>query len=334
MTKTVLLTGVTGFIAKRIALDLLNAGHNVRGSLRNVARSEEVRDALRPHLTSPAALNQLSFIELDLTKDDGWTDAMAGVDVVMHTASPFPMASPKDENDLIRPAIDGTLRALRAAQSAGVTRVILTSSVAAIEAKDKTDPLGPEDWSDPDHPIATAYYKSKTLAERAAWDFVADHPEMQLTTINPALVLGAPLDQNYGTSLALIERVMGGKDPAVPSLGFGIVDVADISAMHIASMDKPVSIGNRYIGSSGSMTMPDMAAYLANAYPDRKISTRVAPKWLLRVLGIFDPSVRTILPQLGRRPKFDAQTTERDLGISFTSVNTAIDRAAAAVARA
>ena len=150
-------------------------------------------------------------------------------------------------------------------QAAGVTRVILTSSVVAIEATDKPGAHTPEDWSDLSHPKASPYYKSKTLAERAAWDFVDQHPEMQLTTVNPALVLGAPLDRHYGTSLSLMERMMSGKDPALPDMGFGIVDVADISAMHIAAMDQPQTAGHRYIGSAGSMTMPQIGKHLAKA---------------------------------------------------------------------
>jgi dihydroflavonol-4-reductase len=137
MPKLVVLTGITGFIAKRIALDLLEAGYAVRGSLRSAGRADEVRNALRPRLSDPAALDQLSFVELDLGRDDGWAEAMEGADALFHTASPFPMAQPKDENEIIKPAVDGTLRALRAAQSAGVTRVVLTSSVVAIEAKAK-----------------------------------------------------------------------------------------------------------------------------------------------------------------------------------------------------
>jgi dihydroflavonol-4-reductase len=148
-------------------------------------------------------------VELDLGRDDGWAEAMEGADALFHTASPFPMAQPKDENEIIKPAVDGTLRALRAAQSAGVTRVVLTSSVVAIEAKAKSGAFTEEDWSDTAHPKSSAYYKSKTLAERAAWDFVAEHPEMQLTTINPALVLGEPMDGSYGTSLELIETHPG-----------------------------------------------------------------------------------------------------------------------------
>ena len=334
MTKTVLLTGVTGFIAKRIALDLLNAGHSVRGSLRSTSRADEVREAVRPHLTDASALDRLSFVELDLTKDDGWTEAARGCDVLMHTASPFPSASPKDENDIIRPAVDGTLRALRAAQAAGVTRVILTSSVVAIEANDKPNPQTPANWTDLDNPRATTYYKSKTLAEKAAWNLAAEHPEMQLTTINPSLVLGTPLDRHYGTSLSLIERMMAGKDPAMPDLGFAVVDVADISAMHIAAMDRPATAGQRYIGAAGSLTMVEIARHLAARYPDRKIATRQAPAWLLRILSLFDPSVKTILPQLGHKPVFDTSATTRDLGMTFVPHDTAIDRAAAAIANA
>jgi dihydroflavonol-4-reductase len=332
MPKTVLLTGVTGFIAKRIALDLLEAGHTVRGSLRSTTRADEVRDAIRPLLSDPSALDRLSFVELDLTKDTGWTEAMQGVDVLMHTASPFPMSSPKNPDDIIRPAVDGTLRALRAAQAAGVTRVILTSSVVAIEANVKPNPQTPANWTDPDHPRASTYYKSKTLAEKAAWDFVAKHPEMQMTTIHPALVLGTPLDRHYGTSLALIERIMGGKDPALPQLGFAVVDVEDISAMHIAAMDRPESAGKRYIGAAASFSMPEIGRHLAKVYPDRKIPTRQAPGWLLKVLSLFDPSVKTILPQIGHMPVFDTSATTRDLGVSFVPGETAIERAASAVA--
>lgn len=329
--KRVLLTGVTGFIAKRIALDLLNAGHHVTGTLRNARRANEVRDALRPHLSQSDRLEALDFVTLDLTEDAGWTEAAQGMDVLMHTASPFPGSNPKNENELIRPAVDGTLRALRAAQAAKVTRVILTSSVVAIEAKDKAGAFTPADWSDPDHPKSSPYYKSKTLAERAAWDFVEAHPAMQLTTINPALVLGTPLDRHYGTSLSLIERLLSGTDPALPDMGFGIVDVADISAMHLAAMERPHSVGKRYIGSAGSLSMPQIARHLADRYPGQKITTRTAPNWLLRLLALVDPQVRGILPNVGITPRFDTTATTRDLGIDFIPVTDAIDAAAEAV---
>lgn len=331
MPKTVVLTGITGFIAKRLAFDLLEAGHDVRGTLRSAGRADEVRAALAPRLSDAGALERLSFFEADLGRDEGWAQAMEGADVLMHTASPFPLASPKDENELIRPAVEGTLRALRAAQTAGVTRVILTSSVAAIEAKDKSGAFTEADWSDPGHPKSSAYYKSKTLAERAAWDFAAEHPEMQLSTINPALVLGAPMDGRFGTSLEVLERVLGGKDPMLPDIGFGVVDVADISAMHIAAMDRPETAGQRFIGAAGSMSLPEIARHLAERHPDRKITTRIAPRIVLRLLSVVDPSIRTVLPAVGKTPMLDNSRAREVLGIDFVPPHIAIDRAADAV---
>jgi dihydroflavonol-4-reductase len=333
MPQTVLLTGITGFIAKRIARDLLEAGHSVRGSLRSLERADEVRAAVAPHLSDPAALDRLSFVELDLTRDAGWPEAMAGAGALIHTASPFPLMQPKDEDEIIRPAVDGTLRALRAAQAAGVTRVVLTSSVVAIEANPKVGRavLTEADWTDPHHPRATAYYRSKTLAERAAWDFVAAHPEMRLTTINPALVLGAPLDAKFGTSLQLMERIMGGKDPMQPDIGFGVVDVADVSAMHVRALERPETAGRRYIASGESVTLPEIARHLKTRYPDRRIATRVAPGFVLRALSLVDPSIRTVLPALGILPRFDNARARDDLGIDFTDWRTAVDRAAEAV---
>jgi dihydroflavonol-4-reductase len=333
MPQTVLLTGVTGFIAKRIALDLLDAGHTVRGTLRDRARASEVQDALRPRLADPAMLDRLSFVELDLTRDDGWTEAVAGVDALIHTASPFPMVQPKNDDDLIRPAVEGSLRALRAAQAAAVSRVVMTSSVVAIEANGKTgrETLTESDWSDPTHPRATAYYKSKTLAERAAWKFVQNHADMALTTINPGLVLGTPLDGHFGTSLQVIERILSGKDPMQPDVGFGVVDVADVSAMHVRALERPDTAGKRYIASAGSATMPEIARHLARRHPDRRIATRVAPRFVLRALALFDPAIRTILPSIGVLPQFDNARARTDLGISFTDWRVAAERAADAV---
>jgi hypothetical protein len=181
-------------------------------------------------------------------------------------------------------------------------------------AKAKSGAFTEDDWSDTAHPKSSAYYKSKTLAERAAWDFVAEHPDMQLTTINPALVLGEPMDGSYGTSLELIERILGGKDPMMPDIGFGVVDVADISAMHIAALEKPESIGHRFIGSNGTMTMPRIAQHLAARHPDRKIATRIAPKFLLRILSLFDPSHPDGPSRCGRRAAFRQFAREGDLG--------------------
>lgn len=305
MTK-VLVTGATGYIAKHIVLQLLQAGYQVCGSVRSLARVQEVMDAVRPHLEPTFELDQhLSFVELDLTVDAGWDDAMRGIDVLLHTASPFPMSPPKQEDDLIRPAVDGTLRALKAAQSAGIRRVVLTSSTASVIYR----PLPPQGemfdeshWTDVDYPTCSPYAKSKTLAEQAAWDFVDNHaPEMQLTTINPGFVLGPPLDDNFGTSMKTIMRLLSGKDPALPQVGFASVDVADVAAAHVGAIDNLETHGCRILVVERFMWFADIAHAIGNAFPDRKIVTRLAPNWLIRFLGLFDQQIRTISPLLGQK---------------------------------
>ncbi len=332
-TQTVLVTGSSGFIAKHIVLRLLNEGYNVVGSVRNLARGDEVVAAVSPHLKSPKTLGKcLRFVELDLTRDDGWDDAMTGVDILMHTASPFPMAQPDNEMDLIGPAVDGAKRALAAAQKAGIKRVVLTSSVASVayghgpNAKANFDHT---DWSNVDGPHMIPYTKSKTLAERAAWDFVRDTaPEMQLTTVNPVLVLGPPLDGHYGTSLQLIERLLSGKDPMLPRFGFSVIDVRDIAEIHVAALSKPETIGERLIGSNGFMWFVELAEIIKSAYPERKVVTRQAPNFLLRILAIFDKTVRSIVPELGKRVEFSAKHTEDLLGITFIAPEDAVRAAA------
>ena len=326
MAKNVLLTGITGFIAKRIAADLLSKGHHVCGSLRSPSREAEVRDALG----NP---ENLSFVTLDLSDDAGWEEAMQGRDVLMHTASPFPLENPKNEDELIRPAVDGTLRALKAAQKAGVTRVILTSSVVAmIHAERPTGyQVGPDDWTDLNHPTARPYVKSKTLAEREAWDFVAEHPEMQLTVINPGFVMGAPVDDRYGASLSLVERIVSGKDPAVPDVGFPSVDVADVSRLHVEAIDLPTTIGKRIIAANEYCTMPQIAQILKEAYPSRRISSRVAPVWLMKILGLFDAEVKAAIPLVGFHTPTDNSETRALYGIEFIPTRDAVLASAEAV---
>lgn len=330
MTKTILLTGITGFIAKRIALDLLNGGYAVRGSLRSMKRAEEVRDAVRPHLDDPAAMERLEFVTLDLMDDAGWAEAMKGIEAVIHTASPFPGAATDSEDEVIRPAVEGALRALRAARAAGVTRVVLTSSMAAVYANDSTDRHFDESsWSDPDHPACTHYIKSKTLAEKAAWDFVRDHPEMQLSTINPGMVMGRPLDDHWGTSIGAVARILSGRDPAQPDLGFSTVAVEDVSAMHIRAMERDEAIGRRFFADAGYMKVAEAAAILKSLYPDRKIATRVAPSWLLRIIGLWDRTIRSILPSVGLHHSSDTANVRDILGITFIPADKAVAEAAA-----
>ena len=322
MPETVLLTGVSGFIAKHVALKLLNAGYDVRGTVRRLDRGDEVRAALASHLGEKAG--RLTFAQADLEADAGWSEAMAGVAAVVHTASPFPIAQPKDPQDLIRPAVDGTRRVLEAAATAGVRRIVLTSSVAAVLDLTKGDHLHDEaDWCDPSKATATPYDQSKTLAERTGWD-IAKARGLDLTTINPSLVLGPPLDEHYGSSLGLVERFLKGKDPMVPPVGFGIVDVRDVAEMHLRALQRSETAGKRYIASAGSMAFVDLTRALKAAWPTRRIPTREAPKPLIRLLGLFDPSVRAILPRLGKIDKISNARAVREMGIQFVSPKDAL----------
>lgn len=314
MTQTVLLTGISGFIAKHIAVKLLNAGYAVRGSLRTMARADEVRTAIAPH----ADVTKLSFVALDLNSDDGWVEAMEGVSALIHTASPFPIEQPKNADDLIRPAVDGTLRAMASARAAGVMRVVLTSSTVAL-----TDPLhrGVMDettWCNPEAPHTSAYAKSKTLAETAAWEFAAQEG-MQLTTINPGFVMGPPLDANFGSSISVIRRLLRGKDPMLPNIGFAVVDVRDVAEAHLRALQNSTSAGKRFPCVTGMMTLPEMGKVLKQTYPNRPIATRIAPRFMLRILAVFDPQIRAILPELGQSHAVSNARARTDLEMRFIS---------------
>jgi dihydroflavonol-4-reductase len=324
--KRVLITGASGYIGKHITLALLNQGYAVRASVRNLNKSSEVRNAVRPHLLDSSELDSLlTFVELDLEKDAGWDAALDGIDVLMHTASPFPLASPKDENDLIRPAVDGTLRALKAAHNSGVKRVILTSSMAAIYGREL--PAGASEydetmWTDVTHPVGRgAYTKSKTLAEKAAWDYVkSDAPEIALTTINPVLVLGAPLDKNFGSSISLVERILKGSDPMLPDLKFAIVDVRDVAKMHVDAVKNDATKGERILSSSETKSFVEMAKFLKSVYPKSKVKTAQAPTAIIKALSLFDGSIKTILPLLGKPMRISNAKAKRLLGINFIPV--------------
>jgi dihydroflavonol-4-reductase len=333
MTK-VLLTGASGYIGKHITLQLLNQGYEVRASVRSLGKSHEVRDAVTPHLLDSSQLDQrLTFVELDLEKDGGWEEALKGVDVLMHTASPFPIASPKDENELIRPAVDGTLRALRAAKSAGVRRVILTSSMAAVYGCDLPAAKNEFDetlWTDVNHPVGrVAYTKSKTLAERAAWDFVGkEAPDIALTTINPVLVLGAPLDKNFGSSISIVERILKGKDPMLPDLRFAIVDVRDVAQMHVAAIKSKATEGERILASSETYSFVQIAQYLKGIYPSSKAKTTQAPAFVMKALSFLDGEIAAILPLLGKPMLISNAKATRLLGIKFIPVQVALRESA------
>ena len=324
----VVVTGGSGFIAKHIVLQLLDSGYSVRATVRSPARQAELRSAMRAHARDAYGVDhRLSFAQLDLDNDDGWEAALAGTNALIHTASPFPLVQPRDENDVIRPAVEGTLRALRAAKKAGVTRVVLTSSGLAVMLANKGSNAARDesDWSDVNDPRANPYAKSKTLAERAAWRYVeTDAPETQLTVINPGFVIGAPLDTAFGTSLRVIQRILEAKDPMLPNFGFPVVDVRDIAAMHVAALTRPGTAGKRYLGGDEFLWFPQMAQILKGAFPERGIVTRRAPNFIIRVLALFDKEIGTIIPNLDDRIDVTADRARRELDMTFRPAADAI----------
>lgn len=327
MTETVLLTGISGFIAKHVAAKFLNAGYAVRGSVRRLDRADEVRAALAP-VVSAEAMARLSFVALDLEADAGWQDAMAGISALVHTASPFPIVQPKDEAVLIRPAVEGTLRALRAAKAAGVNRVVLTSSTAAVMDSGKAGLQDETDWCDAEAADTSAYSKSKTLAERAAWDYAGANG-LALTTINPGFVMGPPLDQHYGSSIGVVARILRGKDPMMPDISFPVVDVRDVAEMHLRAVQRPETAGKRFLAVAGTLTMPEMGRDLKRAYPARRIPTRVAPKFLLRLLALFDPQIKAALPAVGVAHRLSNARARADMAMNFISPEGALRASAA-----
>ncbi len=300
----VLVTGGSGFIATHCILQLLAAGHQVRTTVRNLQREGDVRAMLKEAGTDPG--DRLSFIAADLENDAGWSEAVAGCEYVLHVASPFPANMPKHEDELIVPAREGALRVLRAARDAGVKRVVLTSSFAAIGYgyKPQPAPFNETNWSDLNGDGVTAYAKSKTLAERAAWDFIArEGGSLELSVINPVGVFGPVLGPDYSTSILIVQRMMDGAMPGCPRLYFGAVDVRDVAGLHIRAMTHPAARGERFLAVAGDfLSVLDIAKILKSRMgaAAKRVPTRELPDWLVRLAAFRDPAVKLILPELGK----------------------------------
>lgn len=318
MTK-VFVTGASGFIAKHILRELFEKGYAVRASVRSEARKTEL-NTLFPD-------REMEFAFLDLTKDEGWAEAMQGCDVLMHTASPFPMAEPKDPQSLIRPAVDGALRALKAAKGAGVARVILTSSCAAIykdASKPKEAPSDERNWTSPDDPSVGAYEASKTLAERAAWEFVAENRDIALTTINPGAVFGPSMDGRYGTSLEIVEQLMTGKVPAAPPMNLPLVDVRDVARMHVAAISAEAAKGERFAAASATLRFVELGRVLKDWDSSLKAPTSEMSNWLVRIMALFVPDLKPVLANLGRNLAVSGAKAEKVFGFTFIPVEQAL----------
>jgi nucleoside-diphosphate-sugar epimerase len=316
--ESVLVTGGSGFIGSHCILQLLDAGYRVRTTVRSPQREAGVRATLE---TGGADAGEaLSFAAADLMSDTGWAEAVAGCDFVLHVASPFPQSAPKHEDELIVPAREGSLRVLRAAREAGVKRVVLTSSFAAIGYGQKpTDrPFSEEDWTDPNGGNVSAYGKSKTLAERAAWDFMArEGGALELSVVNPVAVLGPVLGPDLSSSIQLVQRLLDHEMPGIPRLSFGLVDVRDVADLHLRAMTNPAAGGERFLAIAGdTMTIEEIAQVLRERMgaTAARVPTRVLPNWMVRLASLFDSSLRGVVPELGRSKRASNEKARRLLG--------------------
>jgi dihydroflavonol-4-reductase len=314
----VLVTGGSGFIGGHAILQLLAAGHEVRTTVRNLKREPDVRAMLREG--GAAANVPLQFFAADLEADAGWKEAVSGCDFVLHVASPLPPSVPKNEDELIVPAREGTLRVLCASREAGVKRVVLTSSFAAIGYghENRTAPFTEADWTDPAGSDVLPYPKSKTLAERAAWDFMArEGGALELAVVNPVAVFGPVLGADYSASVLIVQRFMDGAIPGAPKLYFGVVDVRDVADLHIRAMTNPTAKGERFLAVTGEfLSMREIALILKARMGDaaKKVPTREIPNFLVRLASLRDPAVKQILPELGKRKNATSEKAQRVLG--------------------
>jgi nucleoside-diphosphate-sugar epimerase len=313
--ETVLVTGGSGFIGSSCILDLLQAGYRVRTTVRSPEREAAVRELL-----GAESAEALSFVTADLMADAGWGDAVSGCDFVLHVASPFPLGPPKHEDDLIVPAREGALRVLAAARDAQVRRVVMTSSFAAVGygVPPRDQPFTEEDWTNPDADGVSAYTKSKTLAERAAWDFIArEGGGLELSVVNPVGVFGPVLGPDFSTSIELVKRLLEGSIPGLPRVAYGIVDVRDVADLHRRAMSDPAAAGERFLAVAGEfMSVPQIAAVLRERMGDdaKKVPTRVLPNWVVRLVSRFDSSVKQIVPELGKSKQASNAKAKRVLG--------------------
>jgi len=315
--ETVLVTGGSGFLGGWCLAELLRRGYRVRTTVRDPAREAEVRARLAPALE---AGDGLSVLVADLVSDEGWERAAQGCDYVLHVASPFPPKQPKDPDELIVPAREGTLRVLRASLDAGVRRVVVTSSVAAVRGgvDSASAPLTEADWTDGEDPRLEPYTRSKTIAERAAWDVVGQRGERErLAVVNPGAILGPVLGAERSFSLQMVQRLLDGL-PGTPRIGYSVVDVRDVADLQIRAMTAPAAGGERFIAVTQFQWMADVAAVLRERLGPAaaKVPKRSLPDFAVRAMGIFDPSVRTVARQLGQRVELSSEKARSELGWS------------------
>jgi dihydroflavonol-4-reductase len=318
-TETVLVTGGSGFLAGWCLVELLRRGYQVRTTVRDSSREPEVRAMLEPEV---AVGDRLSVHVADLTDDAGWENAISGCDYVLHVASPFPPKQPEDPDELIVPAREGTLRVLRTALGAGVKRIVLTSSTVAVANSGNPPTSGEayteQDWSDPLNPDLSPYGRSKTIAERSAWDLVNESGDTsRLSVVAPSAILGPTLSKDRSYSLQAVERLLDGM-PGIPRLGFSFVDVRDVADLQLRAMTAPEAAGERFLGAGPFLWMSEVAQILRDRLGDSaaKVPTRKVPNFVVRAIARFDPSLRSVVGDLGKRRVLSSEKAITALGWS------------------
>ena len=316
MTETVLVTGGTGFVGAHIILQLLQKGYNVKTTLRSINSKSKVIDTLKSN--GITTFDNLAFVEADLSKDDNWDEAMKGCDYVLSVASPVFMTIPKDENEAIRPAVEGIIRVLKAARNANVKRVVMTSNFGAVgfSNKNSNNATTEADWTDPKEKGLSVYEKSKLLAEHAAWDFIKkEGGNLEFATINPVAIFGPALSSHISGSFVLFELLLSGKP--FPNLPLNIVDVRDVADLHIRAMTNPNANGQRFIASAdGQISMLEIAALLKNKKPDvgEKISSIKMPNWIIFLAALFNKHAKEGALLLGMNRNVSNEKAKKILG--------------------
>jgi nucleoside-diphosphate-sugar epimerase len=317
--QTVLVTGGSGFLGGWCLVELLKRGYRARTTVRDLARESEVRAGVGSQV-DPG--DRLTVLAADLTAEQGWAEAVDGCDYVLHVASPFPPAQPKDPDELIVPAREGTLRVLRASLDAGVKRIVVTSSVAAVRnagpdpgshGRDFTE----ADWSDPDDMRLTPYTRSKTIAERAAWDYMGEHGAAErLVTVQPGAIIGPVLGADRSYSLQAVERMLTGRMPGLPRLGFSFIDVRDVAALQVGAMTAPEAGGQRLIAAATFLWLSEVAEILRSQLgaDASKVPRRRVPDLAVRIMARFDPEIRSVVGELGQKTTYSIENAERRVG--------------------
>ena len=311
--KKVLVTGISGYVGQHCAAELLKRGYAVRGSVRRLSKTDEVVKGIGKEIDPKG---NLEFCELDLMKDEGWDKALEGCDFLLHVASPFVVKEPKDENELIKPAVEGTLRALEAAKKAGVKRVVVTSSIVAMFGGAKTSlKINQDSWTDINAKNVTAYLKSKTMAEQRAWEFIKNQTgdnKLEMVVINPGPIYGPTLTGNLGNeAMDTFKKLIAGEMPMIPNAGFVMSDVRDIAKIHVQALENESANGKRFIVTTERpYSFQELAQILkSNGYS--KVSTRLAPTFLLKIMANFNAEMKGMLPFVGITVDADISDTKR-----------------------